>query len=544
MISQNEGWVLKQSLTFDDAFLKFENEDFQICVMDEVVEGENYSNFVEDILEKSPKQALVLLLEKNHVQEQERALEMGIHHCLCVDELIPKYFRNAIELLTKLQNSIVKGHEQNIELAKVYVEKRERENRLQNQQQSLLEIAKSKHSSSDLLSSMEKIVEIASSTVGVERVGVWIFNKERSKLIAKLIYISESHTFESGIELKKSDYPNYFEALGKERTIAAHNALTDPRMSEFAEDYLKKLHIGATLDAPVFLNGKVAGVLCFEHIGSERLWLLEEQSYADAVADIISLTMEEFELAKAESKIRESEEIYRKQLEHSNQELQDFASIISHDLQEPLYKINAFGELLEMRIMEELDEKSRFYVSRMRNASQRMSKLIQDLLMYSRVASKAKPFSKVNLNEICSEVLADLEFRVETEKAEIQVENLMAIEADPVQIRQVIQNLVGNSLKFHLPEKAPVIKIFGEKSDDHFCLHVQDNGIGFDEKYLERIFGVFQRLGTSKDYKGTGIGLAICKKIAERHNGKIEAKSKLGEGSTFSLTLPIQQSKN
>lgn len=235
-------------------------------------------------------------------------------------------------------------------------------------------------------------------------------------------------------------------------------------------------------------------------------------------------------------------------LQRSNQELQDFAYVASHDLQEPLRKIQAFGNLLEEEYGKQLGD-GKDYLERMRSAAARMSALIEDILAFSRVTTKAREFTKVDLNIVAKEVLEDLETRIDQTKATIELDNLPSIKADPMQMRQLLQNLIANALKFHKPNVPPVVKIkavteISQTTKIKYTkLSIEDNGVGFDEKYLDRIFAVFQRLHARDSYGGTGIGLAVCRKIVERHGGTITAISKPGEGAIFIATLPMQHKK-
>jgi len=235
---------------------------------------------------------------------------------------------------------------------------------------------------------------------------------------------------------------------------------------------------------------------------------------------------------------------YMAKLEESNKALQDFASIASHDLQEPLRKVISFGNRLKEKHGDSLDPEGGDYLDRMLNATDRMQSLLQSLLAYSRVTTKAKPFREVALASIVGEVLSDLEVRIEKTGGEVRVGELPVIAADPSQMRQLFQNLIGNALKFHKEGEKPSIKVESSAVDDQTIrIVVQDNGIGFDEKYLDRIFAPFQRLHGRSLYEGTGMGLAICKKIVERHGGSITARSTPGEGATFILFLPVKQAE-
>jgi PAS domain S-box-containing protein len=230
-------------------------------------------------------------------------------------------------------------------------------------------------------------------------------------------------------------------------------------------------------------------------------------------------------------------------LEQSNRELEDFAYVASHDLQEPLRKIQAFGDLLRAKHAEALPEQGRDYIERMQSAAKRMQVLINDLLSFSRVTTKAQPFVRVDLGSVAAEVVKDLEVRLHDSGGRIDIGPLPAIEADPLQMRQLLQNLAGNALKFHRPDVPPVVVIRGELENGHCRITVSDNGIGFEEKYADRIFTMFERLHARAKYEGTGIGLAICRKIAERHGGEIRAHGTPGEGATFVVTLPALHPK-
>jgi PAS domain S-box-containing protein len=231
-------------------------------------------------------------------------------------------------------------------------------------------------------------------------------------------------------------------------------------------------------------------------------------------------------------------------LEQSNRELESFASVASHDLQEPLRKIQTFSDRLKATCSEALGPEGRDYLERMNNAATRMRGLIDDLLSFSRVSSKAQAFVRVDLAEVARGVVEDLEACSTQAGATITLGELPELEADPPQMRQLLQNLLSNALKFRRDDVAPVVSIRAtvEPEGRRVMLLVEDNGIGFDEKYHDRIFNVFQRLHGRGKYEGTGIGLAICRKIAERHGGTIRARSTPGQGSTFIVSLPLKQS--
>lgn len=237
------------------------------------------------------------------------------------------------------------------------------------------------------------------------------------------------------------------------------------------------------------------------------------------------------------------------ELEFRNHELQQFSWVVSHDLQEPIRKIEIFIKLIKEKFLKE-DPIAVDYINRTISSAQRMSKLISDLLNYSRLSSTVVP-KKTDLNEVLQEVLSDLDYVIEKKQAVIEVGDLPVLNGIPSQLRQLFQNLVSNSLKFSKDAVFPLIEISSEtvatkdfdsepSTSGNYCrIIVKDNGIGFDESYLDKIFIIFQSLNDRKSYEGTGIGLAIAKKIMEKHNGMITAKSQPGEGAQFIIILPL-----
>jgi PAS domain S-box-containing protein len=235
---------------------------------------------------------------------------------------------------------------------------------------------------------------------------------------------------------------------------------------------------------------------------------------------------------------------YAAQLARSNQELQNFAFIASHDLQEPLRKIVGFGNLLQKNLENQLEENNADIFRRMQGAATRMQAMIQDLLDLSRVNTQGQPFVPVDLNQIAAEVISDLESHIELARGEVRVDPLATIEADLTQMRLMLQNLVGNALKFHKPGEPPLVRISVEsRPEQRIALMVEDNGIGFEMQYFDRIMEPFQRLHGRSEFEGTGMGLAICKRVVERHHGTIEARSEPGKGTKFIVTLPLKQEK-
>ena len=283
--------------------------------------------------------------------------------------------------------------------------------------------------------------------------------------------------------------------------------------------------------------------------------IYEQQNELKGMKDLLSKEIKIRKEAQDNLEIKIAERtrelvLKNEELELRNHELQQFSWVVSHDLNEPIRKIQIF-----IKIIKELyltaDEKAIDYVDRTIKSAERMQTLITDLLAYSRLSSQVKP-ETTDLNEVLQEVLSDFDYMIERKNATIKTSELPTIDSIPSQLRQVFQNLIGNALKFSGNTDKPVIEITSEiiaeksfespiSADGKFCrITVKDNGIGFDEIYLDRIFIIFQSLNDRQKYEGTGIGLAIAKKIIEKHNGLITAKSQVGEGASFIIILPLK----
>ncbi len=241
------------------------------------------------------------------------------------------------------------------------------------------------------------------------------------------------------------------------------------------------------------------------------------------------------------------------QLMHSNEELAQFAYIASHDLQEPLRKISTFTELLETKIKDHLDEKSSTYLTKIKDASLRMSTLIRDVLAYSALPKTDDVFVNVNLKTIANQALEDYELRIDQTGATITWNTLPEIKGIPLQMSQLFFNLIGNSLKFIKPDIHPKIQIYCSIADpeeikslklklgtSYYKIQFSDNGIGMKPENTEKIFSIFQRLHRKNEFAGTGIGLAMCKKIVQNHNGEINAEGSSENGAVFNVYLPVK----
>ncbi|HEY7062060.1 MAG TPA: ATP-binding protein [Chloroflexota bacterium] len=264
---------------------------------------------------------------------------------------------------------------------------------------------------------------------------------------------------------------------------------------------------------------------------------------ADGALQMMSIVRDVTDRRRAEDELRRTAERLAQQtaeLERSNAELQQFAYVASHDLQEPLRMVASYTQLLARRYGDKLDDDAREFIDFAVDGARRMQALINDLLAYSRVGTRGAEFAPTDCNAVVDQVVADLGAAIEDERAVVTRGDLPTVLADATQLQQLLQNLIANAIKFH-GERPPRVAVTAERRASEWLFSVRDNGIGIDPEYADRIFVIFQRLHSRAEYPGTGIGLAICKKIVERHGGRIWMESTPGEGTTFCFTLPMRE---
>ncbi|MBF0196898.1 MAG: GAF domain-containing protein [Planctomycetes bacterium] len=519
-----------------------EEESFDAVILSLPLAENETKILICDLLELIDNRPLFLLTPQWEAAYEQEARSLGITAVLAQEDTTPAHLKHVFRLSKELQQMEASRSSSRVQLAKTYFQLEKREETLKAQQVTLMKMAKLGLDLDEPLDiCLSRIAKVAMETLGTEYVSIWGGLLTASQFQLRFRFSSLGQEEIPQVSLGKDQSVLFIENVRENHTLAMRSIQDENESIQGFKDHYLKIHqIENMACGSLYKGGELNGILCFEGLNESRDWLVEELSFINSVADLITLTMEEWQHRNDERELRKREDAYRLKLEKSNSDLQDFAFIVSHDLQEPLYKVNAFGELLELRSKEALDEKSTYYVSKMREAAKRMSGLINDLLLYSRVTSKAMPFIKIDLNHVLEGVLSDLEYRIMTLKAKLEVEELITLEADESQMRQLFQNLISNSLKFHEKDKAPQISIGGEKSGaNEYTITFKDEGIGFDEKDNQRIFGVFQRLHPADKYPGTGMGLAICEKIINRHEGSITAKSDPGEGTTFVIKIPL-----
>jgi PAS domain S-box-containing protein len=364
---------------------------------------------------------------------------------------------------------------------------------------------------------------------------------------ARLVAIIEATTDLVGITEANGRFIYMNEACRQAAAIDPHESVSLRRLTD-----LQPPEAAAELMAVAIPNaidhGTWSGESVFRRRDSEfpaSLVIIAHKSLRGELQYLSLVSRDISERRAQEQRLQE----YTAQLERSNRELERFASVASHDLQEPLRKIQAFSGRLKQKLEEQLSDTSKDYLDRIQDAARRMQNLINDLLMYSRIANAERKYARVNLTSAVRQVMSDLEVRIEETDGKVHVGALPTIDADPVHMRQLFQNLVANALKFHRPGVPPIVTISAElvpaegpASEPPWCrILVADNGIGIESKYHERIFSIFERLHNRGAYEGTGVGLAVCRKIAEQHGGRIEVSSTPGQGTTFIIVLPSAQ---
>ena len=304
---------------------------------------------------------------------------------------------------------------------------------------------------------------------------------------------------------------------------------------EAAQDrwYLKTNNIKSLLIVPMFYGAAVKGILALEAVNQEIIWTERDIQLLKLTGEIISGAVE---------RCRQATELANRteQLEASNQELEKFAYIVSHDLSEPLRSISGFSYLLQEEYESQLDREAQEYLEFINDGSARMQQLIEDLLAFSRVGSQNLILTLIDCEQVIQEVISNLQAAIIENKVEIYYDKLPKIMADRTKFVQLWQNLIANAIKFRNPHLRPQINISATQKSQELVFTIQDNGIGIESKYTEEIFAVFRRLHNRKQYSGTGIGLAICRRIVELHGGRISVKSSLGKGATFYICLPIR----
>jgi PAS domain S-box-containing protein len=392
----------------------------------------------------------------------------------------------------------------------------------------------------DLDSLLRTATEQDAEALNVERVGVWFFNQDRTKIICRDLFSKNEKVHQSGDSVAVQDYPVYFKTLENSRFIAAHNARTDPRTCEFDETYLLPRGITSMLNVPIRLHGQIAGIICHEHTGPAREWTGSEQDFAASAADVISLKLEATERRKAEAaleKLNKELESTVLELSRSNRQLQDFVHVAAHDLKTPVRGIGTLADWLTTDYGHKLDENGRQHIRLLKVRVKRIDGLIDGMLQFSKIVRNRQKERQVNSNALLAQIIADMKV---PDNIEITVDSLPAITCELEHISQVFQNLVSNAVSF-MDKPKGLIRVGCIEQGNFWKFYVSDNGPGIEQKHYERIFRIFQTLPKKDEPQTPGIGLAVAKKIVELYAGRIWVESQPGSGSTFFFTFPRQK---
>ena len=397
---------------------------------------------------------------------------------------------------------------------------------------------------------VRRIVETAARTLDVDRVGLWFFDEDHTTIVVEDLYIAGEDRHESGGRLTADAYPKYFAALAESRAIAADDARGDPRTTEFSATYLDPLRVLSMLDVPVRSEGVVIGVLCHERVGTPRSWSAEDREFAASLADLVGTVVEASRRRRSEEELRQLAASLERRvaertrdLEASNRslvqavsDLEAFCYSVSHDLRGPLRVINGFASLLEDSAVATGDEEAIDAASRIRDNTKRMSELLDGLLAFFRLGQRPMERRRVDMDVLLRETLASLD--LDLASTELTAGPLAPIEGDPALLADVFANLLGNAFKFSARGPSPRVEVGCERSDGEVIYHVRDNGVGFRVDHASKLFEPFQRLHAADGYEGTGVGLAIVRRIVERHGGRVWAESEPAKGATFWFALP------
>ncbi|MFQ5814087.1 MAG: ATP-binding protein [Anaerolineae bacterium] len=419
--------------------------------------------------------------------------------------------------------------------------------RKQSELRALFEAGRLLTSPLDLPEILDRLTEITYSFLKMDVVRIWLLDETGGALV---LYS------QTGVTRNEVDQHRQFApgegliglAMVQGHPLAVPDVQTDPRAKNRAwfeaEGFLSYLGVPLLLD-----ETPVGALACISR--TRRDWPAQEVALAQALANCAAVAIRNAHLheqvrrhaAELEQRVAErtaAAEERAKELTRSNAELEQFAYVASHDLQEPLRMVASYTQLLRQRYKGKLDSDANEFIVYAVDGANRMRALINDLLAYSRVGTRSKPFEPTNCEAVFHQAVADIKVTIEENGAMVTHEPLPTVMADASQLGQVFRNLIGNAIKFH-GQEPPCVHVAAERKGKEYVFGVRDNGIGIEPEYTERIFLIFQRLHTRGDYPGTGIGLAICKKIIERHGGRIWVESEPGKGTTFYFTIPIDQ---
>lgn len=399
-------------------------------------------------------------------------------------------------------------------------------------QKTLLSLTSSKNYT--LKARLEEIVKADAIALNIARVSIWLYNEDHSAIKCESLYIKNDDCFQDGMVLYENDFPNYFNALAKNRVIAAKNAHTHAATSEFSAAYLTPLGIMSMLDIPIRLEGKIIGVVCHEQTEVMKEWTEEEQLFTSSIADMVTIEIESSIRKEAQEKLAKQNE----ELQKSNTELDRFVYSVSHDLRAPL---SSMLGIINIATEDTQDELMLNYLKMMSTNVKKLDGFITDILDYSRNARQEANLELSNLKLILGGIIENLKFiggNTRRVSIQIDVDDDFVFVSDKGRLNIILNNLIANGIRYQNPDVSnPWVHVSSFQSNEETVIVIRDNGIGIKPEAHEKIFDMFYRV--SEKSVGSGLGLYIVKESINKLNGKIELTSKVGEGSSFTIRLPI-----
>jgi PAS domain S-box-containing protein len=403
----------------------------------------------------------------------------------------------------------------------------------------------------DLVGAVHDLVEHIAHTFLIDRVGVWLFDRGQTVLTSLEMYDRQARAHLQTQTLGRDTIEGEHRDLADRGYVDANDAGSDPRTAPARAAYLDPAGVQSLLDGAIRTGGRVLGVLRLEQVGHARTWEPDEIAFACQAADQLGLAILNAERREAQEQVRRLNDALRaagdvlerrvqertSELQSAIEDVESFSYTVSHDLRAPLRAINGYAALLADEIGPTLDDDNRRLLGSIRASAVKMGRLIDDLLGFSRASRRQIRRQETDPEDLVREVLTDFARDIAAHQVTVSVGPLPACHADPGLIRQVFQNLISNGIKYARNEERPTVEVSSLRTGPDVVYFVRDNGVGFDMKYHDRIFGVFQRLHTEAEFEGTGIGLANVHRIVSRHGGRVWANSSPGEGSTFYFTI-------
>ncbi|ADB59156.1 multi-sensor signal transduction histidine kinase [Haloterrigena turkmenica DSM 5511] len=401
-----------------------------------------------------------------------------------------------------------------------HVRRRERLDRRRTALQNAYEVIADPDRSLD--EQLQSLLGVVRETIGTEYGTLSCVHEDADEYIFEAVDAPPDADLEAG-DTTALEATNCERVVSSERTLVLQDVDADaPELADRAGN--AEWGISCYLGTPVVVDGDVYGTFCFYDMEARTEAFSDwEVTFVELLGNWVSAELERRE--------------YEADLETSNERLEQFAYAASHDLKEPLRMVESYLSLIERRYGDVLDEDGREFIDYAVDGAERMKAMINGLLAYSRVETRGAPFEPVDLNAVFEDVRSDLELQLTETSAELSRESLPRVEGDPDQLQQVLQNLLSNALQYS-GDEPPRVRVSAERRGDEWIVSVSDEGIGVDPDDADRIFDVFQRLHSHEEFDGTGIGLALCERIIERHDGEIWVESVPGEGATFRFTLP------